>query len=302
MKYRAVLVAFLTLCTGLWCGCSSKEPEILPPLDPYEAKATLSDADMNELVRYLSHPSVNVFGQRRAEELLRGAGLKVFPVVLRHLNAHGQKPARMAEIKLQRILLTILKNIGNLVDGLDAADKKQQKKNITALRTISRKHFGYDHRATKKQRDAAVKKWRAWHTSLYSPAVIDTLLAMFNTEIVGIKKAAAAELVAAARDKVLPKVFALLRDEKTPPPRRVQIELRKILLTLGAGRPEIIGDLIPMLDDDDEAIRHAAVLELRRQSKKRFGYDYGLPAAKRAPAVKQWRNWYQREGKKKRGI
>ena len=300
MKHRAVLAAFLTLCTVLWCGCSSKEPEILPPLDPYEAKATLSDADMNELVRYLSHPSVDVFGQERAEKLLRSAGLKVIPVVLRHLNAHGKKPTRMTEIKLRRILLTILKNIGNHVDGLDTADKEQQKKNITALRTISRKHFGYDHRATKKQRDAAVKKWRAWYESLYSPAVVDTLLAMFTTEIVGIKKAAAAALVAAGGDKVLPKVFALLHGEKTPP-RRVQVELRKILLTLGAGRPEIIGDLIPMLDDDDEAIRHAAVLELRRQSKKRFGYDYGLPAAKRAPAVKQWRDWYQQEGKKKRG-
>jgi HEAT repeat protein len=52
--------------------------------------------------------------------------------------------------------------------------------------------------------------------------------------------------------------------------------------------------LVDRLEDEDEAVRFFAIIALDRITGQRFGYDYALPASRRARAVELWREYVRR--------
>jgi hypothetical protein len=57
-----------------------------------------------------------------------------------------------------------------------------------------------------------------------------------------------------------------------------------------------IPQLIQRLEDDDIAVRMAAIDSLRKMTGKDFGYVAWDDEVKRREAVRQWKAWWQSEG------
>ncbi len=68
-------------------------------------------------------------------------------------------------------------------------------------------------------------------------------------------------------------------------------EIRRIALTGDHGSIPL---LVNRLDDDDSAVRFAAIMALEEMTGERFGYAYGASASKRSAAVSRWRTYVER--------
>lgn len=65
--------------------------------------------------------------------------------------------------------------------------------------------------------------------------------------------------------------------------------IREIRRIDAAGDESAMPLLVQRLDDEDSAVRFAAIMTLERMTGDRFGYQYGASAMDRSDAVGRWR-------------
>ena len=67
--------------------------------------------------------------------------------------------------------------------------------------------------------------------------------------------------------------------------------IRAITEITRARQTDLIPKLVDRLEDNDSAVRFAAILALEDLTGSRLGYDYAAPKSKRAEAVAAWREF-----------
>ena len=79
----------------------------------------------------------------------------------------------------------------------------------------------------------------------------------------------------------------------SPHPQSVAVEDRIAGIRLAVARNDMaaIPHLVDRLDDEDVAVRWAAILALEGLTDHRFGYRCGASAEDRAPATARWRQF-----------
>ena len=58
---------------------------------------------------------------------------------------------------------------------------------------------------------------------------------------------------------------------------------------------DAIPNLIARLNDEDRVVRSMAVQSLQHMTGRHFGYNAGDDASARAPAIRRWQQWWERE-------
>lgn len=73
---------------------------------------------------------------------------------------------------------------------------------------------------------------------------------------------------------------------------KVAVErVRAIVRAAAAGDESQLPHLVDRLDDEDAAVRFAAIMALERLAGTRLAYNYGDPPQARAAAVQRWRRY-----------
>ncbi len=77
--------------------------------------------------------------------------------------------------------------------------------------------------------------------------------------------------------------------------RNPLIRVRAITQITRARQTDLIPKLVDRLEDEDSAVRFAAILALEDLTGSRRGYDYAAPKSERAKAVAAWREFALRQ-------